>query len=205
MNLHNYFYYFKSVLPNKLCDDIINFGESQNTGQAITGILQDVKNPSKKLLKKNLKQRNSTVAFLSEHWIYKEIHPYIQRANVEAGWNFEWDWSEPAQFTKYGLNQHYDWHKDSWDLPYNDVDNKNKHGKIRKLSVTCSLSDSSEYEGGELQLLRYGAEKELSMFTVPKELGLLTIFDSRIAHRVRKVKSGKRKSLVGWVVGPRWR
>jgi PKHD-type hydroxylase len=31
------------------------------------------------------------------------------------------------------------------------------------------------------------------------------LFDSRTPHRVRKVRSGLRKSLVGWVVGPRWK
>jgi PKHD-type hydroxylase len=201
MNLHNYFYYFKSVLPHKLCDDIINFGESQNTGQAITGILQDVKNPSKKLLKKNLKQRNSTVAFLSEHWIYKEIHPYIQRANTEAGWNFEWDWSEPAQFTKYALNQHYDWHKDSWDLPYNDIDNKNKHGKIRKLSVTCSLSDSSEYEGGELLFKTFDQKQKIIKCDQIASKGSIVVFPSFVWHTVKPVTKGTRYSLVMWNLG----
>jgi hypothetical protein len=28
--------------------------------------------------------------------------------------------------------------RDSWDQPYNNPDNKDTHGKIRKLSVTCS-------------------------------------------------------------------
>jgi hypothetical protein len=40
---------------------------------------------------------------------------------------------------KYKLNQFYDWHCDSWDQPYNNLDNKDTHGKIRKLSVTCSF------------------------------------------------------------------
>jgi hypothetical protein len=48
----------------------------------------------------------------------KNLHPYIHQANRNAGWNFEWDWSESCQFTKYKLNQYYDWHCDSWDKPY---------------------------------------------------------------------------------------
>ena len=40
-----------------------------------------------------------------------------------AGWNFEWDRSESCQFTKYKLNQYYDWHNDSWDKPYNKPNN----------------------------------------------------------------------------------
>ena len=42
---------------------------------------------------------------------------------------------------------------DSWDKPYHIPDNpKNpSHGKIRKLSVTVTLSDPKEYKGGELE------------------------------------------------------
>jgi predicted 2-oxoglutarate/Fe(II)-dependent dioxygenase YbiX len=57
---------------------------------------------------------------------------------------------KPCQFTKYKLNQYYDWHCDSWDKPYNKP-NTSDHGKIRKLSMTCQLTDGSEYEGGELE------------------------------------------------------
>ena len=38
--------------------------------------------------------------------------------NKNAGWNFDWERSESCQFTKYKLNQYYDWHCDSWDKPY---------------------------------------------------------------------------------------
>ena len=39
----------------------------------------------------------------------------------------------------------------------------------------------------------------------PKQRGTMIVFDSRVRHRVRKIKSGTRKSIVGWVVGPRWK
>jgi PKHD-type hydroxylase len=203
MNLDNQYYYFQSVLPHKLCDDIIKFGESQNNkGMGITGILENIEKPSKKLIKKNLKTRNSTVAFLSEPWIYKEIHPYIHEANKKAGWNFDWDWSEPAQFTKYSLNQYYHWHKDSWNLPYNDKNNLNKHGKIRKLSVTCSLSDSSEYEGGDLEFCstEFKKNKVLKCDQI-KTKGSIVVFPSFVWHAVKPVTKGTRYSLVLWNLG----
>jgi hypothetical protein len=41
---------------------------------------------------------------------------------------------------------------DSWNKPYDRKDPNNpEHGKIRKLSMTCQLTDGSEYEGGELE------------------------------------------------------
>jgi PKHD-type hydroxylase len=41
------------------------------------------------------------------------------------------------------------------------------------------------------------------LYFAPKQRGAIIFFDSRTPHRVRKIKSGMRKSLVGWVVGPR--
>jgi len=83
--------------------------------------------------------------------IYKEVHPWIHNANKIGNWNFDWDWSEPCQFTKYKIGQFYDWHCDSWIDPYNTPQDSNINGKIRKLSVTCSLSDPKDYKGGELE------------------------------------------------------
>jgi hypothetical protein len=37
MNLKNYYYYFSSALPPKLCDDIIKYGLSQSETMATTG------------------------------------------------------------------------------------------------------------------------------------------------------------------------
>ena len=50
------------------------------------------------------------------------------------GWNFDWERSESCQFTKYKLNQYYDWHCDSWDKPY-DRKNPNR-SRTRKNSKT---------------------------------------------------------------------
>ena len=90
---------------------------------------------------------------MNDRWIYKEIQPYVNMANVSAGWNFDWDWSESCQFTKYSgtKKQHYDWHCDSQENAYDRPNDPNTNGKIRKLSVTVSLVDGSEYEGGELE------------------------------------------------------
>ena len=56
-----------------------------------------------------------------------------------------------VSFTKYKLNQYYDWHCDSWDKPYDKGKDHPDNGKIRKLSMTCQLTDGSEYKGGELE------------------------------------------------------
>jgi len=42
-------------------------------------------------------------------------------------------------------------------------------------------------------------------YIAPRQRGTIILFDSRTQHRVQKVTSGVRKSLVGWTVGPRFR
>ena len=153
MNLLNHYWYFQSAIPPRICDEIIKYGLEQQEQIALTGVQGNInaKDLCKKDIKELHKKRKSNVVWMNDTWIYKEIHPYINMANKNANWNFEWDWSESCQFTKYKLNQFYDWHCDSNEKPYDKPNDPNSHGKIRKLSTTVSLVDSSEYEGGEFE------------------------------------------------------
>tara|TARA_R100000322_G_scaffold141435_1_gene97236 strand:+ start:1379 stop:2011 length:633 start_codon:yes stop_codon:yes gene_type:complete len=206
MNLSNYYWYFKSAIPPKVCDDIIKYGLSKEEVMAKTGGIGNRK--LKKQEVRDLKRKRfSDVVWLTDPWIYKEIYPYIYRANKNAGWNFEYENSEAFQFTKYKLNQHYDWHIDSWEKPY-DKPNSNQHGKIRKLSMTCQLSDGSEYEGGELEFdfKNYAPHmRDSSKHVVQaKEIlpkGSIIVFPSFVWHRVQPVTKGVRYSLVLWTLG----
>jgi len=152
------------------------------------------------------RKRNSDLVWLNDPWIYRELHPYIHQANRAAGWNFEWDRSESCQFTKYKLNQFYDWHCDSWDKPYEKQGPE--HGKIRKLSMTCQLTDGSEYEGGELEFdfRNYDPHmrEESKHLRQAKEIlpkGSIIVFPSFVWHRVKPVTKGERYSLVMWNLG----
>jgi PKHD-type hydroxylase len=214
MNLNNYYWYYKSALTEKFCKEVIEYGLSCEEQIAITGQEEGInrnlkKNPLNKKEILNLqKKRNSNIVWLNDTWIYKEIHPFIKLANKEAGWNFDWDFSESCQFTKYKLNQYYDWHCDSWAEPYNRPDDINMHGKIRKLSVTCQLTDGSEYKGGELEFdyrqYEPNFRDEKKHVVTAKEIlprGSIIVFPSFVWHRVKPVTEGKRYSLVIWNLG----
>ena len=153
MNLANHYWYFKSALTPRFCDEVIRYANAQKETMAITGGYGREKGDkplNKEEIKDLKRKRNSDLVWLNDTWIYKELHPYVHTANKNAGWNFEWDRSESCQFTKYKLNQYYDWHSDSWNKPY-DKPGTPDHGNIRKLSMTCQLTDGSEYSGGELE------------------------------------------------------
>jgi PKHD-type hydroxylase len=191
---------------------IIQYGKAEKKREvrAITGGLgrdRDIdKAPLTKDELKDLKRkRHSNIVWMSDRWIYKEIHPYIHKANTNAGWNFDWDYSESCQFTKYKKVQYYDWHCDSWDKPYLNEKDKNTYNKIRKLSVTVSLTDPKDYKGGELEFdfRQYDPDKPRDVRTCTEILpkGSLVVFPSFVWHRVKPVTQGVRYSLVIWNLG----
>ena len=185
MQLENSFWYFKKAIGEKTCDDIIKYGNSQEEQLALTGATKKKKPEEltqKELL--NLKEkRDSNVAWLNDTWIYQEILGFVRSANENAGWNFEWDWAEACQFTKYKLNQYYDWHCDSWEKPYDESNGSNFTGKIRKLSVTTPEN------------------KRIIAADDCKAKGTVIVFPSHMWHRVKPVTKGTRYSLVVWCVG----
>ena len=203
MNLTNYYWYFKSAIPEHICDDIVKYGHQLQDQMAVTGGFGDVKKLNAKQTKDLKKKRNSDIVWMNDRWIYKEIHPYIHSANQSAGWNFQWDHSESCQFTKYKKGQYYDWHCDSWDKPY--MEEGPTKGKIRKLSVTVTLTDPKEYKGGELEfdLRNEDPDKKPNMRTCTEILpkGSLVVFPSFVWHRVKPVTKGERNSLVIWNLG----
>ena len=95
--------------------------------------------------------------------------------------------TEPAQYTEYPEGGFYDWHIDS-DL------NCQHEPPVRKISMTCLLSNESEFEGGGLELMSEGK------IARPKQ-GHAIFFASFVRHRVVPVTRGNRKSLVMWFGG----
>ena len=206
MNLSNYFWYFKSALTPRFCDEVIKYALQQKDGIARTGGF-DKKELSKEDIKNIQRKRKSDLVWFNDVWIYKEIHPFVHEANRRAGWNFDWDRSESCQFTKYKEGQYYDWHCDSWEKTYNQPQTPS-HGKVRKLSMTCQLTDGSEYKGGELEFdfrnydpPQRDESKHLrkAIEILPK--GSIIVFPSFLWHRVKPITKGIRYSLVLWHLG----
>ena len=200
-------WYF-SGLPDKVIESLeedleSNFGDQMGDSKLMGDAL-------------NKDKRNSKNTWVpTTHWTAGLVWHYIERANRE---NFLYDIrnidGETMQYTEYGVGEFYGWHNDAGiSCHYKPVSVGNHDERrekdfiqenlelVRKLSFVVQLSDPDDYEGGNLQLL---AEDGKSYFA-PRKKGTVIVFDSRTSHRVLKVTKGKRKSLVGWVVGPRWK
>ena len=139
--------------------------------------------------------RNSKHCWIAtDNWISGMMKHFVEVANNDF---FNYDltqWSNKIQYTVYDeKNSQYTWHSDIL---------KSNSNIIRKLSISLVLSDSTEYEGGEFQIMHLG---EKDMLTMKPPIGTAIIFPSTTRHRVRPIKSGKRISLVGWYGGPPFR
>jgi len=135
----------------------------------------------------------------STHWIGGFLWHYIMTANKD---NFLYDIShidtDMIQYTQYDKGDFYNWHTDMDLCDINEPDQL-----VRKLSFTLQLTNDDEYTGGNLEFADF--DDSTYRFLVPKSRGTVIVFDSRTPHRVTPIESGTRKSLVGWVVGKRWR
>ena len=203
MNLEHYYWCFPKIVSERICDDIVKYALSLKDRMAVTG-QQDREKLDRTQLKDLKKKRDSNIVWLNERWILNEIQPFVDQANKNAGWNFQWDWTESCQFTKYSKGQYYDWHSDSWPKAYNNPGNPSLHGKNRKLSATLSLSDEKSYKGGELEFDFRHVEREKQKTQMCKEVkpkGSLVVFPSDVWHRIKPIKQGYRYSLVIWNLG----
>lgn len=130
----------------------------------------------------------------------ENIKLWEKLSNVAAEVNrrfFQFDLSgfyEPMQLGLYksGDKGHYDWH----------TDNSVMESKTpRKLSMSISLSDPNDYQGGELQIKPFSDES----ITLENRKGRAWFFPSYTLHRVTPVTLGLRKSAVLWIGGPQFR
>ena len=67
----------------------------------------------------------------------------------------------------------------------------------RKLSFSLLLSDSDDYEGGDLLL-----HTQIQPTETKRKKGTIIFFPSYTLHEVTKVTKGTRCALVGWATGP---
>ncbi len=204
MNLKHYYWYFDNILPKFFCNQVIKYGNSLREKQALTLGMKDKDVENDEKLKDLKKIRDSNVSWISESWLYDELFRYINIANRNAEWNYQWDWAEEVQFTKYRLNQFYHWHKDAAATPYGP-DKGNLAGKYRKLSMIVQLSNPNDYEGGEVEFnFNDNPPDEKSTQVLAEEMqpqGSIVVFPGFVWHRVKPVTSGTRYSLVMWCCG----
>lgn len=91
------------------------------------------------------------------------------------------------QFVHYPVGGKFNWHSDI-------IGVKPGETKTRGLTFSMNLSDSNEYDGGNL-MLKVSEDK---MINLSREKGSWIIFPSFIRHAVDEVTRGSREAIVVW-------
>jgi PKHD-type hydroxylase len=124
----------------------------------------------------------------STNWIFEKLETALLQLNGQQyGFDIQ-GFFEGAQLYEYPTGGHLDWH----------MDIAKGYMSNRKLSMSVQLSDSDDYDGGNLEFEDF---KE----TGPRGIGDLIVFPAFLRHRVSAVTRGQRYSWVSWVHGPAFR
>ena len=111
------------------------------------------------------------------------------------------------RFYRYDLTEIEDLQYAEYNSETNDCykthsDDGYAYNLFRKLSVSIQLSDETEYEGGDLKFYRHSLHDPV---IAPKKKGTIIVFPSYVVHEVTPITKGTRKSLIAWIVGPRFK
>lgn len=133
-------------------------------------------------------KRDSEVIWLAPRpdttWVYEKMEAAIRASN--RNYKFELYGFENFQVATYREGGYYDWHMDLGKGP----------ASTRKLGISLQLSDSGDYEGGDIEFRDGGVPP-----SAPRRIGTLVVFPAFMPHRIAQVTRGIRKSLVAWVHG----
>ena len=185
---------------DKMCDYFSKAGVERGT---TVGRRDEANNtitqmPNEEVRKSNVKFHNygdpETI------WIFQRMNWVIEQINNQF-YNFDLNGYDTFQYTEYDDFEQgrYDFHQDTimgQNLPNDMVE-------TRKLSITLLLNEPGvDFEGGDFQI-NSGQEKDAE--TVELKRGRMIFFPSFAIHRVAPVTKGRRKSVVVWVLGPKFR
>ena len=167
------------------CQDIINAGHSEKPQVAQVGMAKN--KPGGGVDKKKRTTTISWIPFKKLPEMYSKVNYQLSLVNLNHFGFENVEITEPAQFTEYPKGGFYDWHM--------DLDINGQHEPpVRKISMTCLLSDPSTFTGGELEFTEKHKINNLKQ-------GQAIFFASFLRHRVAPVKKGIRRSLVMWFGG----
>ena len=183
VDIQNYYYYLQGFSPEEL-DKVYKDVGTLPFNVASTG--EDTGPADKSIRSSSIKWIPKTNEW---QWLYTKLFNMAIEAN-NALWHFDlFTALDSIQYTEYYATEggHYNWHQDIGPGPMSK----------RKVSITVQLSDTDDYEGGDLELFKGGNPEYADK--APRGKGVVFIFPSFMMHRVTPVTKGTRRSFVLWV------
>lgn len=145
----------------------------------------------------NIRESSTRWVRFNKHTrLHKSINSEVMLFVNNHIWQFGFDIYQTTyniQHTTYVEGGHFIEHADT--LP-----TVGKYAYDRKLTAIIMMSPKNSYTGGELYVKCGHTDIHMDM-----DKGGIALFPSYLKHRVEKVTSGVRQTLVCWIVGPLWR
>ena len=184
--------FWMGAFTREECDRICNYYDTRDLNSGTTGLDGEV----------DVKYRQSNICFDNKNsdnaWIFDRLFDIVEETNHKF-FQYELIGFEFFQYTTYNKHQYYNYHIDTI---FNGYEVNKDTNLCRKLSISILLNDASEFDGGEFEIC---AGDPNDPFSHKLNKGDAIFFPSYLLHRVRPIKEGIRKSLVVWVLGPKWR
>jgi PKHD-type hydroxylase len=130
-------------------------------------------------------------------WFFDKLNWAIEQINTRF-YNFDLNGYDAVQYTEY-----YDYEQGKYDFHMDTFMTNPIENEMRKLSITMLLNEPEiDFEGGGFEINQH---KETDAIKVDTKRGRIIAFPSFMLHRVAPVTKGTRKSLVVWVLGPKFK
>lgn len=182
------YWLFEDAVPSEVCDIIIKDGMDLPPYDEASDFYYTSENLS-----------TERVCFLSDRWINGIIRHHVDMANLQSyKFDITYDFQEKMQFIVYGEQGFFGWHHDVLPPEPSPI-------YPRKLTSILMLSDTNDFEGGELELFTHN-DTDGQIYGQAIEnfnKGSLIVFPAASYHRVRNITKGKRITLVHWTHGPK--
>jgi PKHD-type hydroxylase len=176
----------EKCFTDKECDEIISYGADwiEGTIQKLNCQLPDKERRSVLISKENLPEE----LIQSLYFKIMQINQKTFRYHIEG-----FVLHDLPRIFKYSheRNDHYTWHRDTLFDPNNQT--------VRKLSFSIQLTNSDEYEGGDLEFMPQ------LINPLQRQKGFMIVFPPYLVHRVTPITKGVRHVIVGWIHGPSFR
>lgn len=150
--------------------------------------------------------RKAKTAFINQpdpntQWIYDKFNNLIGYYN-DTLFGFDLTGYDYFQYAEYDVTGKHNFHMDiAMNTPEPITYRINEH--FRKMTIVLMLNQQGvDFEGGDFQV---NLSEERLPVTVNMDKGNVLLLPSFLLHRVTPVTSGIRKTLVTWVIGPKFR
>jgi PKHD-type hydroxylase len=189
-------------IDTKIPEELVNLIHTSFTNSSEPWNDPMVQDPKDGEYKKLDSIRNSTHKWIADdRWECGYVWYYLHKLNLQYyGYQVNAFDSRQVQYIRYEEGQFFNWHVDEGRGTVDPL-TLQRNQNLRKLSFSLQLSNSDDYEGGDLVFQDFATGEKTS---ATRQKGSLIVFDSRVRHKVTPVTKGTRYALVGWLVGDPW-